>query len=64
MNKLSKVIKRTQAMQPAVRKGDFINPHLKTMRITTVNEPGKLFSILKVLNKYNLNISNIESDYL
>ena len=34
------------------------------MRITTVNEPGKLFSILKVLNKYNLNISNIESDYL
>lgn len=39
------------SMSPAVRQGQFINPHLKTMKITTYNEPGKLLKILNILQK-------------
>ena len=64
MKKLIKQIKRTNTFQRAIRKDNFINPHLKTMRITTLNHPGKLYKILKILSKHNIDISNIESDYL
>lgn len=47
----------------ALRKEEFINPHLKMMRCTTQNQPGKLYQILKKLNDLKVNIWNIESNF-
>ena len=61
---LSKSLKKTFSICRAKKEENIINPSIKMIRILTENNPGKLFQILKKLKKFEIDASNLESDYL
>ena len=40
-----------------------INPDIMMLKVQTTNEPGNLLKIMKALHKYNVDITNLETDY-
>lgn len=64
MRLVKKIMKSNFSICKAKRSGNIINPDVKMIRILTENNPGKLFNILKKLKKFEIDASNLESDYV
>lgn len=47
-----------------VRKGNLINPHMKMFTVVIKNQPGILHKILGRLKNLDINVNNLESDFL